>query len=95
MAFVIPRETEAYIEAWPWIVVIVALVLLIAGTVRFDLLSAAWRERLGGRSKRPVEPRPPAAHGHGAAAHTGHVASHGPGRRRQATPRHDKRHGPE
>ena len=30
----------------------------------------------------------------GAAAHTGHVASHGPGRRRQATHRHDKRQGP-
>ena len=61
-------------EAWPWIVVIVALLLLVAGTLRFDLLSAA--------------------HGHGAAAHTGHVASHGPGRRRQATQRHDKRDRP-
>ena len=81
-------------EAWPWIVVIVALLLLVAGTLRFDLLSAAWRERLGGRRKRPDEPRQSAAHWHGAAAHTGHVASHGPGRRRQATQRHDKRDRP-
>ena len=81
-------------EAWPWIVVIVALLLLVAGTLRFDLLSAAWRERLGWRRKRPDEPRQPPSHGHGAAAHTGHVASHGPGRRRQATQRHDKRDRP-
>jgi hypothetical protein len=82
-------------EAWTWIVVIVALLLLVAGTLRFDVLTAAWREWFGGRTKTAEEPpRPMPAHGHGAAAHTGHVAPHGPVRRRLPTHRHDKRHGP-
>jgi hypothetical protein len=82
-------------EAWYWIVVVVALLLLVAGTLRFDVLSAAWRERFGGR-RRPADEaqRPLGVHGHGAAAHTGHVAAHGQGRRRGSTHRHDKRHGP-
>jgi hypothetical protein len=82
-------------EAWSWIVVIVALLLLVAGTLRFDVLSASWREWLGRRSK-PAEspPRPTAAHGHGAAAHTGHVAPHGTALRRPATQRNDSRHRP-
>ena len=82
-------------EAWSWIVVIVALLLLVAGTLRFDVLSAEWREQFRGRRRPAGEPsRTTAAHGHGAAAHTGHVAPHGPVRRRLATHRHDKRHGP-
>jgi hypothetical protein len=89
------RETEAVMEAWSWIVVIIALLLLVAGTLRFDVLSAAWHERFGGRRSTAEEPpRPLAPHGHGAAAHTGHVAPHGPARRRVASQRHDKRHPP-
>lgn len=82
-------------ETWSWVLVIVALVLLVAGTLRFDLLLPAVRERLGGRDddEKVTPGRPTPAHGHGAAAHTGHVAPHGPAvRRRPAFHRSGKRH---
>ena len=70
-------------EAWTWVLIVVALVLLVAGSLRFDLLLPAVRERLGGREEddKDTVARPP-AHGHGAAAHTGHVAPHGAVRKR-------------
>jgi hypothetical protein len=83
-------------ETWSWILVVVALVLLLAGTLRFDLLLPALRERLGGRGE-PDDASSDriaagTAHGHGAAAHTGHVAAHGTGRRRTASHRGGKHH---
>jgi hypothetical protein len=81
-------------ETWSWVLVVVALQLLLAGTLRFDLLLPAVRERLGGRDEGdpPVPERQPASHGHAAAAHTGHVAPHGAVRRRPGSHRGGKRH---
>jgi hypothetical protein len=83
-------------EMWSWVLVVVALVLLLAGTLRFDLLLPALRERLGGSGEPDAGASDRAAaaavHGHGAAAHTGHVAAHGGGRRRSALHRGGRRH---
>jgi hypothetical protein len=88
-------------EAWAWVLVVVALVLLVAGTLRFDLLWPAVRERLGGRDEgddkaareRGSPTATAATHGHGAAGHTGPVAPHGAVRFRGASgTRAGKRH---
>jgi hypothetical protein len=82
-------------ESWSWMLIVVALVLLVAGSLRFDLLLPAARERLGGRregdARAPARPAA-AGHGHGAAAHTGHVAVPGALRRRPPIHRSGKRH---
>jgi hypothetical protein len=80
-------------EVWSWVLVVVALVLLIAGTLRYDLLWPALRERLGGRPEPAAEPPPARTGAHHAAAHTGHVAPHVPApKRRPAFHRSGKRH---
>ena len=80
-------------EAWSWILVVVALLLLIAGTLRYDLLLAALRSRLWGASREEPPPPPRGVNTvHHAAAHTGHVSPHGTGRRKPALHRGGRRH---
>jgi hypothetical protein len=79
-------------EAWFWLLVLAALVLLAVGTLRFDLLAATLRERLGGRREAPMPERPHTLPGHAAAAHTGHVSAHTGGKRRPVFHRSGKRH---
>jgi hypothetical protein len=78
-------------EAWSWVLIVVALMLLVAGTLRFDLLLAAFRQRFGGEAERPETPHPMRG-AHVAAAHTGHVAGQAPVRRRPPFHRSGKRH---
>jgi hypothetical protein len=80
-------------ETWTWVLIVVALLLLAAGTLRFDWLSAAFRQRFGGESEERPETPHPMRGAHVAAAHTGHVAGHTAAvRRRPPFHRSGKRH---
>ncbi len=78
-------------EAWAWVLIVVALLLLAAGTLRFDWLVTAFRQRFGGAPERPETPHPMRG-AHVAASHTGHVAAHAPTRRKHPFHRGGKRH---